>query len=52
MSDGLLTTYYDKFALFPLFDSVAAGRSKNILDKMRQQGIDVLKINSAIKVGS
>lgn len=52
MSDGLLTTYYDKFALFPLFDSVAAGRSKNILDKMRQQGIDVLKVNSAIKVGS
>lgn len=49
---GIMITYYDKYALFPIFESIAYGRTANILHAMKKQGVDQLKINSAIKVGS
>lgn len=49
---GIMITYYDKYALFPIFESIAYGRTANIFHAMKQQGVDQLKINSAIKVGS
>lgn len=49
---GIMVTYYDKYALFPIFESIAYGRTANIFHAMKQQGVDQLKINSAIKVGS
>jgi hypothetical protein len=39
-------------ALFPIFECIATGRMSNIFDKMKEQGIDMLLINSAVKVGS
>lgn len=50
--DGVSTPYYNKMALFPIFDCIATGKMKNIFDKMKQQGIDVLAVNSAVKLGS
>lgn len=44
--------YYHKMALFPIFDCVATGKLRNIFDKMKQQKIDMLLMNSAVKVGS
>ncbi len=52
LSDGKSKPYYHKMALFPLFDCIATGRMRDIYDKMRQQGIDMLLVNSAVKVGS
>ena len=52
MQDGVSVPYYNKMALFPIFDCIATGKMRNILDKMRQQGIDVLAVNSAVKLGS
>ena len=49
---GIMITYYDKYALFPIFESIAYGRTSNIFHAMKKQGVDQLKINSAIKVGS
>lgn len=49
---GIMITYYDKYALFPIFESIAYGRTANVFHAMKQQGVDQLKINSAIKVGS
>lgn len=39
-------------ALFPIFDCIATGRMSNIFDKMKEQDIDMLLVNSAVKVGS
>ena len=49
---GIMITYYDKYALFPIFESIAYGRTANIFHAMKKQNVDQLKINSAIKVGS
>lgn len=49
---GIMITYYDKYALFPIFESIAYGRTANIFHAMKKQGVDQLKINSAVKVGS
>lgn len=49
---GIMITYYDKYALFPIFESIAYGRTANIFHAMKKQGVDQLKIKSAIKVGS
>lgn len=49
---GIMITYYDKYALFPIFESIAYGRTANIFHAMKKQHVDQLKINSAIKVGS
>ena len=52
LQDGVSVPYYNKMALFPIFECIATGKMKNIFDKMKQQGIDVLAVNSAVKVGS
>lgn len=44
--------YYNKFALFPLFDCIATGKMRGIYDKMRNEGVDMLLMTSAIKIGS
>lgn len=48
----LLVTYFHKYALFPIFKCMATGKMRNIYDKMKQQGVDMLLIHSAVKVGS
>lgn len=45
-------TYYNKFALFPLFECIATGKMKGIYDKMRNENVDMLLMTSAIKIGS
>lgn len=49
--DGLAVPYYDKMALFPVFKNISTGGMANICDIMKRQGIDMLMIKSAVKVG-
>lgn len=49
---GIQVTYYNKMALFPLFKCIATGKMQNVFNKMKSQGIDMLMVNSAVKVGS
>jgi len=44
--------YYNKFALFPLFDCIATGKMKGIYDKMKNEKVDMLFMTSAVKIGS
>jgi hypothetical protein len=44
--------YYNKFALFPLFPCIATGKMAGIYDKMLKEGVDMLLMTSAVKVGS
>lgn len=44
--------YYDKMALFPMFKCISTGTTAKIFDKMKKEGVDMLLINSAVKVGS
>lgn len=44
--------YYNKFALFPLFPCIATGKMKGIYDKMLAEGVDMLLMTSAVKLGS
>lgn len=52
LQNGVSVPYYHKMALFPIFDCIATGKMRNVLDKMREQGIDMLLVNSAVKLGS
>lgn len=52
MQDGVSVPYYHKMALFPIFECIATGKMSNIFDKMKEQGVDMLLVNSAVKVGS
>lgn len=52
LQNGVSVPYYHKMALFPIFDCIATGKMRNVFDKMKQQGVDMLLINSAVKVGS
>jgi len=52
LQNGVSVPYYHKMALFPIFECIATGKMSNIFDKMKEQGIDMLLINSAVKVGS
>ena len=47
----LAVPYYNKFALFPIFDCIATGKLKNVYDKMKENKIDNLLMTSAVKVG-
>lgn len=49
---GVQVTYYNKMALFPIFKCIATGKMWNIYNKMLDQKIDMLMVNSAVKVGS
>lgn len=48
---GIQVPYYNKMALFPLFKCLATGRMANVFEKMKDQGIDMLMIDSAVKLG-
>lgn len=45
-------TYYNKYALFPLFPCIATGRMGAIYQKMLDEKVDTLFMTSAVKVGS
>lgn len=49
---GIQVAYYNKMALFPLFKCICTGKTRNVFDKMNEQGIDMLLVDSAVKVGS
>ena len=44
--------YYNKFALFPLFACISTGKMDKIYKKMQGEGVDMLFMTSAVKVGS
>jgi hypothetical protein len=44
--------YYNKFALFPIFPCMATGKMEGIYQKMLDEGVDMLLMTSAVKVGS
>ena len=48
---GVYVSYYNKMALFPLFRCMSTGRMQNVYDKMMQQGVDMLMVDSAVKLG-
>lgn len=48
---NLTVPYYNKFALFPIFECLATGKLKGIYDKMKNEGVDNLLMTSAVKVG-
>lgn len=50
--DGVLIPYYNKTAIFPLFKSLCTGNMARLYDKMKKDGVDMVMMNSAVKVGS
>jgi hypothetical protein len=48
---SLAIPYYNKFALFPLFDCISTGDMKNIYNKMKDEKVDMLLTESAVKIG-
>lgn len=48
---GTLVTYYNKMAVFPMFQCMCTGKTQTIFQKMKSQGIDMLMVDSAVKVG-
>ena len=49
---NLAVAYYNKFALFPLFPCLATGNMSGIYQKMLDEGVDMMFMDSAVKVGS
>jgi hypothetical protein len=50
--NGVLVPYYNKTALFPLFKSLASGNTAKLYAKMKKDDVDMVMMNSAVKVGS
>lgn len=50
--NGVQVPYYNKMALFPLFKCMCTGNMAKIYEKMKSDKIDMLMVNSAVKVGS
>lgn len=50
--DGIAVPYYNKMALFPLFKNMCTGNMAKVYNAAKKQGIDMIMINSAVKVGS
>lgn len=48
---GIQVSYYNKMAVFPLFQCMSTGKMQNIFNKMKLQNIDMLMVDSAVKVG-
>jgi hypothetical protein len=44
--------YYNKFALFPIFPGMASGKMEGVYQKMIDEGVDMLLMQSGVKVGS
>lgn len=51
-ANGIASPYYDKMAIFPMFKCISTGATAKIFDKMKNEGVHMLMINSAVKVGS
>ena len=51
-ANGIAAPYYDKMALFPMFKVLSTGATAKVFDKMKKERINMLMINSAVKVGS
>ena len=51
-ANGIAAPYYDKMAIFPMFKCISTGATAKIFDKMKKEGVHMLMINSAVKVGS
>lgn len=51
-ANGVAAPYYDKMALFPMFKCLSTGATAKVFDKMKKEGVHMLMINSAVKVGS
>lgn len=51
---GLAVPYFNKMALFPLFEQVATGDMRRLYDRMTEEGneIDMVLFESAVKAGS
>ena len=47
----LMTPYYNKTALFPIFEQIAYGKMGKILQAMRDNNVDVMMMTSAVKTG-
>lgn len=43
--------YYNKFALFPIFPCIATGKMQALYQKMLEQNVDMVMMQSAVKVG-
>lgn len=52
VSNNVQVAYYNKMALFPMFKIISTGKMAKLYEKMKSQSIDMLMINSAVKVGS
>ena len=50
--NGVLIPYYNKTALFPMFKALCTGKTAKLYDKMKKEGVDMVMLNSAVKVGS
>lgn len=51
-SGSALIPYYNKMALFPMFKCMCTGGMADVYKLMKDQGVHMLMINSAVKVGS
>lgn len=49
---SLLIPYYNKMALFPIFQSIAMGDMGKVYNKMINEGVDMLLFDSAVKIGN
>jgi hypothetical protein len=49
---NVAVAYYNKFALFPIFPGMAAGKMEGVYQKMLDEKVDMLLMTSAVKVGS
>lgn len=54
MENGLPVHFYNKFALFPLFEGISYGFTKRLYDKMNDSDnpVDMVMFDSAVKSGS
>lgn len=54
MQNGVPVHFYNKYALFPIFEDIAYGITKILYDKMNdpKYGVDMVMMTSAVKVGS
>lgn len=50
--NGVLVPYYNKTALFPMFRALCTGKTAKLYEKMKKDGVDMVMLNSAVKVGS
>ena len=49
---NVAVAYYNKFALFPIFPGMASGKMEDVYQKMMDEGVDMLLMQSGVKVGS